>query len=113
MHYLFGGFNIKNVENVEGKIIVSGHTDKQEFNIEVAWEYPYIRREWILKKGVEEIKLNFLEDKIIYPQNKIKHSDNKDKLECMINEFLKFPKFDSSYRALEILSQFEKNKITV
>jgi len=113
LHYLFGRFNIKRVKNTEGIIKVIGNTEGQEFKIEVAWEYPYIRREWILRKGEEDIKLNFVEDKIIYPRKKVKSPDKKDKLELMIKEFLQNPSFDSSYRALEILYQFEKNKITV
>ena len=113
LHYLFGSFNIKRVNNLEGIIEVKGNTEEQEFNIKVAWEYPYLKREWILKNGEGSIKLNFIEDKIIYPQDKIKPPDNKDKLELMIKEFLNNPSFDSSYRALEILHQFDNNKIVL
>lgn len=113
LHYLFGRFNIKRVINSEGIIKVIGNTEGQEFKIKVAWEYPHLKREWILRKGEESIKLNFIEDKIVYSQNKVKPPDNKDKLELMIKEFLQNPSFDSSYRALEILTQFDKNKVIV
>ena len=112
LHYLFGRFNIKRVNNSEGIIKVIGHTEGQEFKIEVAWEYPYLKREWILKKGGDFIKLNFVEDKLVYP-HMVVIPDKRDKLELMIKEFLTNPSFDSSYRALDILYQFEKNKIVV
>jgi len=113
LNYLFGSFNIKKIENVNGIIKVKGNTDKQEFTIKVAWEYPYIKREWILQNNNSSIKLNFVNDEIVYNDNSVKSSDKKDKLELMIKEFLNNPSFESAYRALDILKEFERNKIVV
>ncbi len=105
--YLFGMFKIKKVKSNSNFVEVFGETEEQEFIVNVAWLNPYLKREWHLKEEEKFIKLNFVEEKIIYP-DKIKPSDKKDKLELMITEFLNKPSFESAYRALNILEEFEK-----
>ncbi len=108
LSYLFGNIKIKEVQN-EGYIYsITGETDRSEFFLKVAWNHPYLRREWILKTQRGDILLDFVEDKILYPEGKIVEKDRADKLELMIKEFTSKPSFDSAFRALNILNEFKK-----
>ncbi len=106
--YLFKNFKIKKVKDNGNLIYLEGETEEQEFRLSVAWLNPYLKREWKLKGKNSEILLNFVEDKIIYSNNITKENDKKDKLELMITEFLTNPSFESSFRALNILEEFNK-----
>jgi len=109
--YLFKNFKIKKVK-IEGDFVyLEGETNQQEFRLNVAWSNPYLKREWILKGEKNPIVLNFVEDKIVYSENNIVENDKKDKLELMIKEFLNKPSFESTFRALNILEEFNKFKI--
>ncbi len=106
--HLFGNVKIKQVREKGNIVEVIGETDENEFFLQVAWSYQYLRREWILKGKEGNTILNFVEDKIVYPSGEIKEKDNTDKLELMIKEFIEKPSFDSAYRALNILKEFKK-----
>ena len=106
--YLFGDFKIKKVKDKGNIFDIYGETEKNEFFLQVAWSHDYLRREWILKTKDGEIKLNFIEDKITYPTGETKEKDNVDKLELMIKQFIQNPSFESSFRALNILKEFNK-----
>ncbi len=111
MNYLFGDFRLKSVKDRGDIFDIHGETQSGEFFLQVAWSHDFLRREWILKNKNHEIKLNFAEDKIIYPDGTVKEKDNMDKLELMISEFLTKPAFESAYRALNILKEFNKFSI--
>ncbi len=105
--YLFGNVKIKKVIEKGNIFEVYGETSENNFFLQVAWNNPYIRREWILKSDKGNITLNFVEDKIEYPTGETFLKDNVDKLELMIKEFIEKPSFDSAYRALNILKEFK------
>lgn len=110
-HYLFGSFKIKDVK-VEGNYVsldVKG--SNIDLHLEVAWLNPFLKRQWHLYSKEGETILNFVEDRIHYPDNSVKEKDNIDKLRMMIDNFIKNPSYDSSYRALDILKEVEKIKI--
>jgi predicted dehydrogenase len=109
--YLFRDFKIKKVSREGNTVYLEGETDKQSFRLRVAWLNPYLKREWKLVGKNTEIVLNFVEDKILYPCGSVTENDKKDKLELMIKEFLEKPSFTSSYRALNILEEFNKFKV--
>lgn len=110
-HYLFGSFEIKNIE-IEGNFVsLDVKNPKVDFHLEVAWLNPFLKRQWHLYSKEGETVLNFVEDKIYYPDNSVKEKDNVDKLRMMIDNFIKNPSYDSSYRALDILKEVEKIKI--
>ncbi|EDP73182.1 hypothetical protein HG1285_04116, partial [Hydrogenivirga sp. 128-5-R1-1] len=109
--YLFGNVKLKKVIDKGDIFEVYGQTEKNEFFLQVAWSYENLRREWILKTKEGNIIFDFVNDKIIYPDGIIKEKDNLDKLESMIKKFIENPSFESSYRALEILKEFDKFKI--
>jgi predicted dehydrogenase len=106
--YLFKSFKIKKVKEEGNLVYLEGETEKQDFKVKVAWLNSFLKREWKLKNSSSEIILNFVEDKIIYPNGEIKENDKKDKLELMIKEFLTEPSFESAFRALNILEEFNK-----
>lgn len=106
--YLFGDVKIKKVIDKGNIFEIFGETEENEFFLQVAWNNPYLRREWILKSDEGDVVLNFVEDKIEYPSGKIVPKDSSDKLELMIKEFVEKPSFDSAYRALNILKEFKK-----
>ncbi|WP_297890255.1 Gfo/Idh/MocA family oxidoreductase [Sulfurihydrogenibium sp.] len=109
--YLFGNFSIKNVK-IEGNTVdVKAQSDTTEFELKVAWLNSFLKRSWILKSKDEHILLDFVEDKIIYPSGKTVEKDSTDKLKLMIENFIKKPSYESSYRALNILKEIEKLKI--
>jgi len=109
--YLFKNFKIKKLK-VEGDFVyLEGETDKQDFRLNVAWSNPYLKREWHLKGKNNSILLNFVEDKIVYSDENIVENDKKDKLELMIKEFLSNPSFESTFRAMNILEEFNKFKV--
>ncbi len=111
MQYLFGSVKLKKVIDKGNIFEVFGETEKNEFFLKVAWNYEKLRREWILKSTKGNIVLDFVNDKIIYPDKTTKEKDGKDKLETMIKNFIDNPSFESAYRALEILKEFEKFNI--
>ncbi len=106
--YLFGNPEIKKVREEGNVVYVYGETEENEFYLQVAWNWPSLRREWILKGKNGDTVFNFVEDKIIYPTGEVKEKEDKDKLELMIKEFIESPSFDSAYRALNILKEFKK-----
>ncbi len=106
--YLFGDVKIKKVIDKGNIFEVFGETPENEFFLQVAWNNPYVRREWILKSDKGNTILNFVEDLIKYPSGEVVQKDNVDKLELMIKEFIQNPSFDSSFRALNILKEFKK-----
>ena len=108
MNYLFGDFKLKKVKDKGDIFEIYGETDNSDFFLQVAWGHEFLRREWIMKGKEGNITLNFAEDKIIYHDGNVKEKDNIDKLELMISQFLNNPSFESSYRALNILKEFEK-----
>lgn len=105
--YLIGDFKIKSVKDKGNIFEVYAISDNTEFDLEVAWLNPFVRREWLLD---ENIKLNFVEDSI-YHNGNIIESDKKDKLKLMIQNFINNPSFESSFRALKILKEIENIKI--
>ncbi|ACO03439.1 MAG TPA: gfo/Idh/MocA family oxidoreductase [Persephonella sp.] len=109
--YLFGEFSIKSVKDKGDIFDIYGETEENEFFLQVAWSHDYLRREWILRSKEGEIKLNFVEDRIEYPSGKVKEKDNIDKLELMIKQFVQNPSFESSFRALNILKEFDKFRV--
>jgi len=109
--YLFGEFVIKKVEDKGDIFDIYGETEESDFFLQVAWSSEYLRREWILKTGRGDIKLNFVQDRIEYPSGKVKEKDNIDKLELMIKQFTHNPSFESSFRALNILKEFDKFRV--
>ena len=108
LQYLFGNIKLKQVEDKGNIFEIHGETDKSSFFLQVAWNYPNVRREWMLKTKDGEIIFDFVNDVIKYPDNKQKGKDNIDKLELMIKQFIQNPSFESSYRALQILEEFNK-----
>jgi len=113
-HYLAGEFKINNVEDIkEGAmhlVKVNANSKTTHIDLQVAWNSPNLRREWILETDKGKITFDFVEDKIIYPDGTVKEKDNVDKLELMIKEFVETPSFKSAYRALNILNEFVKFK---
>ncbi len=110
-HYLFGNFKIKDVKVEDNTAKVKAESENTEFDLQVAWLNPFIRREWILKTSDGDLVLNFVEDKIMYPSGEVKEKDNKDKLKLMIEEFLNKPSYDSTLRSIDILKEIEKIKV--
>ncbi len=108
LNYLFGNVVIKKVLDKGDIFEIKGETEKNEFFLQVAWSHDFLRREWLLKTDEGNITLNFVEDKIMYPSGKTVEKDNVDKLELMIKQFIENPSFESSYRALNILKEFNK-----
>ncbi|NPA53219.1 MAG: Gfo/Idh/MocA family oxidoreductase [Aquificae bacterium] len=106
--YLFGNVKIEKVVDKGNVFEILGKTKENNFFLKVAWNNPYIRREWILKGKEGDTVLDLVKDRIIYPDGKIKENDNIDKLELMIKDFIQNPSFDSAYRALNILKEFKK-----
>jgi predicted dehydrogenase len=109
--YLFGNLSLKKVVDNGDIVDVYGETSENEFFLQVAWSQKSLRREWILKTKNGNIIFDFVNDKTIYPEGKIKEKDNLDKLESMIKKVINNPSFESSYRALEILKEFNKFNI--
>ncbi len=113
-HYLAGEFKINNVEDIKEDemhlVKVNADSKTTHIDLQVAWNSPNLRREWILETEKEKIVFDFVEDKIIYSDGTVKEKDNVDKLELMIKEFVENPSFESSYRALNILNEFVKFK---
>lgn len=113
-YYLFGHFKIKDVvDRKEEKthfVEVYAKSERNEIpiDLEVAWENPYLRREWILDTDKGELVLNFIDDEIIYPDGNKVEKDGIDKLELMIKQFVEEPSYESAYRALNILEEFIK-----
>ncbi len=113
-YHLFGSFKIKDVvDKKEEKthfVEVYAKAEKQQIpiDLEVAWENPYLRREWIFDTDKGELVLNFVEDEIVYPDGKKVEKDGIDKLELMIKQFVQHPSSDSALRALNILEEFIK-----
>lgn len=110
-NYLFGNFSIKKVSIEGNNVYVNANSDNTEFNLQVAWLNPFLKRSWHLKSGSEETLLDFVEDKIIYPSGEVVEKDNIDKLKMMIEKFIKNPSYESSLRALNILKEIEKINI--
>ncbi|RUM51040.1 MAG: gfo/Idh/MocA family oxidoreductase [Hydrogenothermus sp.] len=108
LQYLFGNIKLKQVEDKGDIFEIYGETDKTDFFLQVAWNYPNVRREWILKTKEGEIIFDFVNDTIKYPDGIQEKKDNTDKLELMIKQFIQNPSFESSYRALQILEEFNK-----
>ena len=108
LQYLFGNIKLKQVEDKGDIFEIYGETDKTDFFLQVAWNYPNVRREWILKTKEGEIIFDFVNDTIKYPDGRQEKKDNTDKLELMIKQFIQNPSFESSYRALQILEEFNK-----
>ncbi|RMD45171.1 MAG: gfo/Idh/MocA family oxidoreductase [Aquificota bacterium] len=108
LNYLFGDVSIKEVVDKGDIFEVKGETEKNDFFLQVAWSHDFLRREWLLKTDKGNIILNFVEDKILYPTGKTVEKDETDKLELMIKQFVENPSFESSYRALNILKEFNK-----
>ncbi len=108
LQYLFGDIKLKEVKDLGDIFEIFGETQKNEFFLKVAWNYPNVRREWILKTKEGEIIFDFVNDKIKYPSGKEAEKDNQDKLELMIKQFIQNPSLESSYRALKILEEFSK-----
>lgn len=69
------------------------------------------KRQWHIYSKEGETLLNFVEDKIYYPDGSVREKDNVDKLRMMIENFINNPSYESSYRALNILREVEKIKI--
>jgi len=111
MQYLFGSVKLKQVKNLGDVFEVEGETPQNEFFLKVAWNSPELRREWILSSDKGNIIFDFVNDEIIYPDGTKVPKDNTDKLELMIKQFVEKPSFESAYRALEILKEFEKFNI--
>ncbi|RMA97066.1 Gfo/Idh/MocA family protein [Hydrogenothermus marinus] len=109
--YLFDRVKINKVIDKGDIFDIYGETDKNEFFLQVAWSQKNLKRKWILKTKNGDIVFDFVNDKIIYPSGEEKEKDGKDKLETMIKEFIENPTFESSYRALEILKEFDKFNI--
>lgn len=109
--YLFGNSSIKNVKIEGNQVEVKAQSDSTELDLKVAWLNPFLKRNWILKSKDNFITLDFVEDKILYPSGKVIEKDNIDKLKLMIENFIKKPSYESSYRALNILKEIEKLKI--
>jgi predicted dehydrogenase len=109
--YLFGQFSIKNVNMVGNVVDVKAQADNTDFELKVAWLNPFLKRSWYLKAKEEFITLDFVEDRILYSSGKTVEKDNIDKLKLMIENFIKKPSYESSYRALNILKEIEKIKI--
>jgi len=108
MSYLFGDFKIKNIINRGDIFDVIGETENSEFFLQVAWSHKFLRREWIINTQAGKLTLDFVEDKIIYEDGSVREKDGTDKLELMIKQFIEKPDFESSYRALNILKEFNK-----
>ena len=108
LQYLFGNIKLKQVKDKGDIFEIYGETDKTDFFLQVAWNYPNVRREWILKTKEGEIIFDFVNDTIKYPDGRQEKKDNTDKLELMIKQFIQNPSFESSYRALQILEEFNK-----
>lgn len=108
LQYLFGNIKLRQVKDKGNIFEIYGETDKTDFFLQVAWNYPSVRREWILKTKEREIIFDFVNDTIEYPDGKQEKKDNIDKLELMIKQFIQNPSFESSYRALQILKEFNK-----
>ncbi len=113
-YYLFGHFRIEKVEDSrEGDthlVTVKAHSEKEgiPIDLKVAWNNPALKREWILETDRGDIVLNFVEDKIFYPDGSFVDKDGIDKLELMIKQFIEEPSYRSAYRALNILEEFIK-----
>lgn len=110
-NYLFGSFYIKEIYSQGNFISLSAKNDKVDFSLQVAWLNPFLKRQWHLYSKNGETLLNFVEDKIYYPDGSTKEKDSVDKLKMMIENFISNPSYESSYRALEILKEVEKIKI--
>ena len=108
LQYLFGNIKLKQVKDKGDIFEIYGETDKTDFFLQVAWNYPNVRRKWILKTKEGEIIFDFVNDTIKYPDGRQEKKDNTDKLELMIKQFIQNPSFESSYRALQILEEFNK-----
>jgi len=108
MSYLFGDFKIRKVVDKGNIFEIIGETEENGFFLQVAWSHNPLRREWILNTSRGKLTFNFAEDKIIYEDGSVKEKDKTDKLELMIKQFIEKPDFESSYRALNILKEFNK-----
>jgi len=108
LQYLFGNIKLKQVKDKGNIFEIYGETDKTDFFLQVAWNYPNVRREWILKTKEGKIIFDFANDTIKYSDGRQEKKDNTDKLELMIKQFIQNPSFESSYRALQILKEFNK-----
>lgn len=110
-HHLFGSFRIRQIE-VEGNV-VSLEVDGENvgFFLQVAWLHDYLKRQWHLYSEEGQTVLNFVEDKIYYPDGSVKEKDGVDKLKLMIENFINQPSYQSAYRAFDILKEVEKIKI--
>ncbi|NPA51884.1 MAG: Gfo/Idh/MocA family oxidoreductase [Aquificae bacterium] len=110
---LFGKFKIEDVKDKkeEKTHLVQVFAKSQRgipIDLEVAWENSYLKREWVIDTNKGQLVLNFVEDKILYPDGTVVEKDNQDKLELMIEEFVKNPSQKSALRALNILEEFIK-----
>lgn len=110
-HHLFGKFEIKHLKNEGNLVSLNIEGENIEFSLQVAWLHPYLKRQWHLYSKDGETVLNFVEDRIYYPDGSVKEKDNIDKLKLMIENFINNPSYESSYRALDILKEVEKIKI--
>lgn len=110
-HHMFGKFEIKHLKNEGNLISIYVKGENIDFFLQVAWLNPFLKRQWHLYSKDGETVLNFVEDKIYYPDGSVKEKDNVDKLRLMIENFLNRPSYESSYRALDILKEVEKIKI--
>lgn len=110
-NYLFGEFSIKNIHSEGNLVSLTIKNDKIDFYLQVAWLNPFLKRQWHIYSKEGETLLNFVEDKIYYPDGSVKEKDDVDKLRMMIENFINNPSYESSYRALNILREVEKIKI--
>lgn len=109
-HYLFGRFNIINIDSQGNVVSLKLKGENIDFDLQVAWLNPYLKRQWHLYSTEGETLLNFVEDKIYYPDGSTKEKDDTDKLRLMIQKFINSPSYESAYRALNILKEIEKIK---
>jgi len=106
--YLLGGFTIKKVVDRGNLFDIEGETGEGSFTLQVAWNHSFLKREWLMETEEGQVVLDFVEDRIIYGDGTTVEKDGVDKLELMIKQFTASPSFESSYRALNILKEFEK-----
>ena len=113
--YLFGDFEIENLER-KGKFFytLKGFVkDKIPFELNVAWNYQPVRREWVLKTNSGELVLDFLNERRLENGKEVSKREEKDKLLEMVSDVLK-GKYDTNSveRALKILKELERLKIS-